>query len=51
MMYPNFVKTWVSTKLKFMVDWNDKKMFQKWQGECSFQKEYVGYPLEANVRF
>ena len=41
----NLMKTWVSTKLKFRVDWNNKKMFQKCQMECSSRKEYLGYPL------
>ena len=25
-------------------------MFQKWQWECSSQKEYLGYPLEYPTR-
>ena len=34
----NFVKTWVSTKLKFMVYWNNKKCFKSARGSVALKK-------------
>ena len=40
----NFVKTWVSTKLKFMVDWNNKKCFKSDSGSVALKNNTWGIP-------
>ena len=40
----NFVKTWVSTKLKFMVDWNNKKCFKSDSGSVALKKNTWDIP-------
>ena len=39
-----FVKTWVSTKLKFMVKWNNQKCFKSASGSVAFKKNTWGIP-------
>ena len=38
----NFVKTWVSRKLKFMVDWNNKKCFKSDSGSVALKNNTWG---------
>ena len=40
----NFVKTWVSTKLKFMVKWNNQKCFKSDSGSVALKKNTWGIP-------
>ena len=40
----NFVKTWVSTKLKFMVKWNNQKCFKSASGSVALKKNTWGIP-------
>ena len=42
----NFVKTWVSTKLKFMVDWNNEKCFKSDSGSVALKNNTRGTVLE-----
>ena len=38
------MKTWVSTKLKFMVDWNNKKCFKSDSGSVALKNNTWGIP-------
>ena len=40
----NFVKTWVSRELKFMVEWNNQKCFKSDSGSVALKKNTWGIP-------